>query len=594
MSSPYSVRFLVILSVALVDVVVAEIDIAFVGKRCPGLICEGIVRDSLLGVDSSRQPLPESEQHVDVVHAYDLVFLHIRMSVMWQRAGLAIIALAVLAVGCKIFWSTSFQEKQHSAQRSHATLTNTWVESGLEEEEPLTSAAPTIDIERSPFDDTVPHGLPGLLLRSIIICLPCIGAGYNLTVIGASLPSLALTYGLNAALEGVVVSVYCGGCIIGAVLTSRLADHWGRKFILVMSSVLLLLAHITMITSMSLWFFILGRSLVGVSCGLATTLAPMYIAELVPRARRGFLVSLQEQAASMGLLFGFAAASMQDASFRHHAILGSIFPLLALCSMPLVAESPRWLIGHNRIEEAGKIMYQYIADRDEAAQSLKACQSSTKQKAHTEITAGTVYSALVGSPAARRRLSMASAISALEEFIGIETSDAFCIQFLIEGGLQQATVAMLLIGMVVLKGFVLLASGVLLDSCGRKPALYVSFGGMALTLLGSSWAFAKGHAVALAVMWLFFNLAYAAGLGNVCPVLCSESFPDQRTRGVGIAFTYILNRLVGALMTGTYPVLHQDIGASNIFLLWATAAFGGLAFTYFCMVETRGRVLEDC
>jgi len=517
------------------------------------------------------------------------------MSAMWQRVAIAIIALAALASGWKIWCFTSHQAKEHSRQRDSVSLTGTTLAgSGLEEEEPLTSPDPTIDIEENRFHDVVPYGLPGLLLRSIIICLPCIGSGYNLTIIGASLPSLVLTYELDAALEGVVVSVYCGGCIIGAVLTSRLADDLGRKFILVLSSVLLLLAHIIMITSMSLWIFVVGRSLVGVSCGLATTLAPMYIAELVPRARRGFLVSVQEQAVSLGLLFGFAAASMPDVSFRHHAILGSIFPLVGLCSMPLVAESPRWLISKQYFEQAGRIMYQYIADRDEAAQSLKACQSSAKQKAHSEFNARTVYTALLGSPAARRRLTMASAISALEEFIGIETSDAFCIQFLIEGGIQQATVAMLLIGMVLAKGFVLLASGVLLDSCGRKPSLYVSFGGMALTLLGCSWAFAKGQTATLAVMWLLFNLAYAAGLGNVCPVLCSESFPDQRTRGVGIAFTYILNRLVGALMTGTYPVLHQDIGASSIFLLWAAAALGGLAFTYFCMVETRGRVLEDC
>jgi len=189
---------------------------------------------------------------------------------------------------------------------------------------------------------------------------------------------------------------------------------------------------------------------------------------------------------------------------------------------------------------------------------------------------------------------MASAIMALEECIGMETSDAFCIQFLIEGGLKQAVVAMLLIGMVVCKGFVLFASGVFLDSCGRKPALYVSFGGMTVTLLGCSWAFAAGNPAMLGVAWLLFNLSYAAGLGNVCPVMASESFPDQRTRGVGIAFTYILNRLVGALATGTYPVLHQDIGTSNVFLIWASWAFMGLAFTYFCMVETRGRVLEDC
>jgi MFS family permease len=517
-----------------------------------------------------------------------------------QGISIVMIACAVLALIWKVLM-LPFAVPKHTnyfnwAETSTpgASLDDVMVDPRPQEEQPLTEAAPTLDIEENDADGLVPFGLPGLLLRAIIICLPCIGGGYNLTVIGASLPSLAVTYGLDAALEGVVVSVYCGGCIIGAVLTSRLANDFGRKYILLLSALLLLVAQIIMTVSISLVFFLLGRSLVGVSCGLATSLAPMYIAELVPRVRRGFLVSVQEQASSMGLLFGFAAASLQNASFRHHAVVGMIFPLLALCLMPLVAESPRWLIGQQRFDEASQIMYKYIADREEAAQSLKACKGISKQNAHTELSAGTVFTSLVGCPEARRRLAMASAIMALEECIGIETSDAFCIQFLTEGGLKQAAVAMLLIGMVMAKAFVLLASGVFLDSCGRKPALYLSFGGMAFALLGSSWAFTSGKPYMLAIMWLLFNLMYAAGLGNVCPVLCSESFPDQRTRGVGIAFTYILNRLVGACVTGTFPVLHEEIGTSSIFLLWAAAAFGGLAFTYFCMVETRGRVLEDC
>jgi len=569
--------------------VLAEINFAIEGKHCPGLTCDGIIRDSLLGVQAEEVHLPPLHPNaIDHPSAVgDLTLWHIQVSLIWQKALIGIIACAVVAMIWRVLSYPSHTVKEHANPEESIADRGS-----QEEEQPLTSADPTTDIEEN--KDVVSYGLPGLLMRSIIICLPCIGGGYNLTVIGASLPSLAQTYGLDAALEGVVVSVYCGGCIIGAVLTSRLANDFGRKYILVLSALLLLLAQVIMTISTSLRIFLLGRSLVGVSCGLATTLAPMYIAELVPRARRGFLVSLQEQAASMGLLFGFVAASMPDASFRHHAVLGAFFPIAALGLMPFVAESPRWLIGQHRFDEATKIMNQYVADQEEAAQSLKACQCSTKHKSDAELNAPLIFTSLVGGPAARRRLAMASAIMALEECVGMETSDAFCIQFLIEGGLKQAVVAMLLIGMVVAKGFVLVASGIFLDSCGRKPALYLSFGGMAIALLCSSWAFAAGYPFMLAVAWLFFNLMYAAGLGNVCPVLCSESFPDQRTRGVGIAFTYVLNRLVGALVTGTYPILHQVIGVSNIFMLWAIAAFGGFAFTYFCMIETRGRVLEDC
>jgi len=359
---------------------------AFEGKHCPGLTCDGIImRDSLLGVNAAREPMPQSQPGIAHHYSGATVAGHMQMSLTMQWVMVVVIAVAALVAAWKMLFCPRRKEKDHPGQVDQFSwtgrpITDFW----LEEERPLTDSTNHNDVEQngSNTSNVVPYGLPGLLLRSVIICLPCIGGGYNLTVIGASLPSLALTYGLDAALEGVVVSVYCGGCIVGALLTSRLANDFGRKYILVLSVALLLVAQIAMVTSTSLAAFLIGRTFVGISCGLATTLTPMYIAEMVPRANRGLLVSMQEQTTSFGLLIGFAAASMQDASFRHHAILGGTIPLLALCLTPLVAESPRWLIGQQRFEEAEKIMYQYVADREEAAQTLKACQSAANTR-HT-------------------------------------------------------------------------------------------------------------------------------------------------------------------------------------------------------------------
>jgi len=625
-----SPKVLAILGFLFSDATWAKPNYAMRGTRCPGLTCEGIIRDSLLGFHVERGPAlveaqkdvltaedwPRDDRHprgylspgAHIIGGHHVapsgefnIIRTMRGALLTQKAMLIAIACVALVLVWKIL-SYLLKGCLGQAPKRFEDADSGFEEEGEQQSLSLTSrdadawspSPPELPSGQEFSEDVKSYGVAGLLLRSLVICLPCVGAGYNLTIIGASLPSLAMTYGLDAAMEGVVVSSYCGGCIIGALLTSRLSNEFGRKAILMLSSATLLLAQLIMMVAMNLWIFLVGRSLVGVSAGLAFTLAPMYIAELVPRAHRGFFVSMLEQASSMGLLFGFASASMQEVSFRHHAIVGASIPVVALVLLPLVAESPRWLIGQKRFEEAKIIMQKYVSDREEVTQSLEACKSFTCQKANEDLTIAVVFDALFGSPAGRRRLAMACVIMALEQCVGVETSDAFCIQFLIEGGISQSVIEMLLCGMVLAKGGVLLASGIFLDSFGRKPALCFSFGGIFLALLGSSWAFGAGNSGMLALMWLLFNLMYAAGLGNVCPVLCSESFPDQRTRGIGIAFLYVFNRCFGALVTGMYPVLHDVVGVSHIFLLWAAAACVGLIFTYFCMVETRGRVLENC
>lgn len=443
-----------------------------------------------------------------------------------------------------------------------------------------------------------------LLVRGVAICIPCLAAGYNLAVIGAGLSSLIASFGVAHSQLGWVAASSCIGSIAGAVICSSAVDVLGRAQVHFLLTLLLFFAQCVMAMSTTYHIFVAGRFLVGVACGCATALAPLYLGEIAPKDRRGLLVSLTEQTISGGLMFGFAAAGFQSFTFREYALIGLMFPVASLLLTPLLSESPRWLIRQGRLEEARTILHQYVSSAEEIEQTMKACSRSLNVKEQQEIEQPSAlhklfspildYMILFKDAAARGQLFLPAALSAFEEFVGIEVSDDYCVKFLEEAGVpSRFVIANITTWMVIFKGIVLIISGFLLDSWGRKPALLLSLGGQALSLIALAVVFPSGTWQLSALMWVLYNLFYGAGLGNVCMVVMAESFPDPKTRAVGVSFCFILNRLVAALLTGLYPMQRTLMSPSSVFSIWAGFAIIGFIGTHFCMTERMGTMLED-
>jgi AAHS family 4-hydroxybenzoate transporter-like MFS transporter len=61
--------------------------------------------------------------------------------------------------------------------------------------------------------------------------------GFDLTVIGVALPKIAETLKTSPAALGLAVSAGLVGPLVGALFLGMLADHWGRKQMLFLSSI---------------------------------------------------------------------------------------------------------------------------------------------------------------------------------------------------------------------------------------------------------------------------------------------------------------------------------------------------------------------
>src|SRR5690242_9887152 len=163
--------------------------------------------------------------------------------------------------------------------------------------------------------ETNPKTNPSLVMGlTLIASLGGLLFGYDTAVISGAVPAIdhnfinprGLPEAARDSLSGWAISCALLGCIIGAALGGPIANGLGRKAGLMVAAILFLagslgsavpefgLGPIGGMGATALTPFIVYRILGGIGVGLASMLAPMYIAEIAPPAERGRLVTLQQ------------------------------------------------------------------------------------------------------------------------------------------------------------------------------------------------------------------------------------------------------------------------------------------------------------
>ena len=181
--------------------------------------------------------------------------------------------------------------------------------------------------------------------------------GFLVAVLG---PGWHLTYG-----ESSVILLSAGaGAIVGSLYSGSLADSFGRKRVLLISTTICGLgAGAVAFLPEGAWLaFAALRFLVG--CGLAgaATTQTVLLVEHTPASYRTRLTGLPFIAGSVGSL----VASISAATFLHAygwrgvAALGFAPLLVTLCAALFVPESGQWLISKGRLGEARDVFARLL------------------------------------------------------------------------------------------------------------------------------------------------------------------------------------------------------------------------------------------
>jgi MFS family permease len=202
--------------------------------------------------------------------------------------------------------------------------------------------------------------------------------GFDSSVVNGAVDPIQDQFGLTESLTGFAVASALLGCAVGAYLAGRLADRWGRIPAMIIGSILFLVSAIGCGLAVGVWDLILWRLVGGLGIGIASVIAPAYIAEISPKQLRGRLGSLQQLAITLGIF----AALLSDTLFANAAgtagaefwfgleawrwmFLAGIVPAVVYGLVALkLPESPRFLVLKERDDEVRAIFARLWPDDD--------------------------------------------------------------------------------------------------------------------------------------------------------------------------------------------------------------------------------------
>lgn len=149
--------------------------------------------------------------------------------------------------------------------------------------------------------------------------------------------------------------------MFGAFCCIKLGDRLRRIRTIAVGSVLTIIGSILLSASFSLGQLIVGRLVLGFGFGCISSTVPVWQSESSPAEHRGALVVLEGAFASIGLSisqwielgFFFVHSS---ASWRFPLAVPIIAAIWMLVFLPMLPDSPRWLVKHGRIAEATGLM----------------------------------------------------------------------------------------------------------------------------------------------------------------------------------------------------------------------------------------------
>ena len=435
--------------------------------------------------------------------------------------------------------------------------------------------------------------------------------GFDSSVINGAVDSIESQFDLTAVITGFVVAVALLGCALGAVLAGVLSDRWGRLRVMMLGSVLFFVSAIGSGLAFSAIDLTVWRFIGGLGIGIASVVAPAYIAEVAPRQIRGTLGSLQQLAITLGifgallsnaLLAGVAGGASSQLwlgleAWRWmllvEAVPAVVYGVLAF-TMP---ESPRFLISQGKYDEARAIFARLVpeADLNQTMKDLEQAIAADKKSKGVSLRGprfglqGIVWVGII--------------LSVFQQFVGINVIFYYSTTLWRAVGFTEQNSLLISVITSVTNVLVTIVAIVPVDRVGRKPILLtgsilmtVSLGAMAL-----SFAFAEtvDGEVSLPGAWgpiaLVAANLFVIGFGaSWCPlvwVLLGEIFPS-RIRGKALGVAAGAQWIANFLITVSFPAM----SSWSLPLTYAMyAVFAGLSFVYVLLKipETKGMELEQ-
>ncbi|BDH57529.1 sugar porter family MFS transporter [Tsukamurella sp. PLM1] len=434
--------------------------------------------------------------------------------------------------------------------------------------------------------------------------------GYDSAVINGATKAIEGRFGIHGYALGFAVASALLGAAAGAMTAGRIADRIGRLRVMQIAAVLFFLSAVGCAFATHTWILILFRVVGGVGVGVASVIAPAYIAEVSPARIRGRLGSLQQMAIVLGiflsllvdwLLASLAGGASNDLwlgmeAWRWMFLVMAIPAIVYGVASTLIPESPRYLVARHRIPEARKVLTALLGEKNLDITVTRIEESLAGEEKHSwkdlVRPGGGIYPIVwVGL-----------LLSIFQQAVGINVIFYYSNMLWQAVGFEESQSNQISVFTSIVNVLVTIVAILLVDRIGRRPLLLIGSIGMTVSLATMAVCFSTAEIVdgkpelagAAGVIALIaanlFVIFFGVSWGPVVWVLLGEMFPN-RIRGAALSLAAAAQWAANWAITVTFPKMEGNLTLA--YGLYATFALLSLIFVARFVPETKGRTLED-
>ncbi len=447
-----------------------------------------------------------------------------------------------------------------------------------------------------------------ILSISMISALGGLLFGYDWVVIGGAKPFYERFFEITdtPSLQGWAMSSALVGCIVGAALAGKITERFGRKKPLGLAALLFVVSAAGTGSFSNFNVFIVFRILGGLGIGLASTISPMYIAEVAPSKYRGQLVSLNQLAIVIGILtaqiFNYIIAEPIPESMTNTEIVESwngqigwrwmfwaelVPAILFFLLIFIIPESPRWLSKNQRWKESLNVLIN-IGGNEYALTIQEEIRQTLKKTGENVVNIKSLF-----KDKNKKLLITGITLSFLQQWCGINVVFNYSEEIFTSAGYGVSdTLFNIILTGIVNFVFTIVAMQVV-DRWGRKKLWLIGAVGLGtLYILIGLFYFFELKGFVLVVLVVVAIAVYALSLAPVYWILVSEIFPNK-IRGAAMSIAVTALWIACFLITYSFPILNKALGAYGTFWVFCGMCVLCFLFVKIKIPETKNKTLEE-
>ncbi|WP_026918348.1 sugar porter family MFS transporter [Gordonia shandongensis] len=441
--------------------------------------------------------------------------------------------------------------------------------------------------------------------------------GFDSSVVNGAVDAIRDDFALSDLVTGFAVAIALLGCAAGAWFAGRLADVWGRTRVMLLGSALFIVSSLGAGLTQTVYDLMVWRVLGGLGIGIASVIAPAYIAEVAPARFRGALGSMQQLAITLGIF----AALLSDAVLADRAgaaastlwigleawrwmFLVGVIPAVVYGVLALsIPESPRYLVARGDDREARRVLAGVTGETDPDAR-VEEIRLTVRREARSSL------SDIAGPSLGLQPLVWIGIwLAVFQQFVGINAIFYYSTTLWQSVGFSESasfTTSVITAVINVLMTFVAIG---FVDKVGRRTLLLWGSIGMFVGLVMAAVAFTQvyeaidadgetvsrlpsGWGVLALVGANLFVVFFAASWGPVMWVMLGEMFPN-RYRGIALGVCTAVNWISNFIISLLFPAVSGAVGPAPVYVFFAVCAAASFAYVRARVPETTGRELEE-